>query len=68
MVIAKKSEAEIAKALQSNKRPDLLFALKQELHLYKQYQLQIAACDVEVEKAIQQSINKDENRKQLKSS
>ena len=62
----KKSEAEIAKALQSNKRPDLLFALKQELHLYKQYQLQIAACDVEVEKAIQQSIDTDENKKQLK--
>ncbi len=62
----RKSEEEIAKALQSNKRPDLLFALKQELHLYKQYQLQIADCDMEVQKAIQQSINTDESRQQLK--
>ncbi len=64
----KKSEAEIAKALQSNKRPDYLFALQQELHLYKQYQQQITACDIEIEKAILQSINTDENKKQLKTS
>jgi transposase len=62
----KKSEVEIAKALQSNKRPDYLFALKQELHLYKQYQKQITACDIEIEKAIRQSINTNENKKQLK--
>ena len=62
----KKSEAEITKAMQSNKRPDYLFALKQELHLYKQYQQQIAACDIEIEKAIQLSINTDDNKKQLK--
>ena len=62
----KKTEAEIAKALQSNKRPDYLFALKQELQLYKQYQLQIAACDIEIEKAMQLSICMDENKKTLK--
>jgi len=62
----KKSEAEIAKALQSNKRPDYLFALQQELHLYKQYQQQITACDIEIEKAIRQSINQDEDKKHLK--
>ena len=61
----KKSEAEIAKALQSNKRPDYLFALSQELHLYKQYQQQIAVCDIEIEKMIQQQIQTDENRKAL---
>ena len=52
----KKSEAEIAKALQSNKRPDLLFALRQELDLYKQYQNKIADCDVEIGKLLNQSI------------
>jgi transposase len=61
----KKSAAEIAKALQSNKRPDYLFALKQELYLYKQFQQQIAACDIEIEKMIQQQIQTDENRKTL---
>jgi transposase len=61
----KKSEAEIAKALQSNKRPDYLFALSQELHLYKQYQQQIAVCDIEIEKMIQQQIQTDENRTTL---
>jgi transposase len=64
----KKSEAEIARALQSNKRPDYLFALQQELHLYKQYQQQMTACDIEIEKAIRQSINTDENKKLLKTS
>ena len=34
----KKSEEELAKSLQSNKRPDYLFALKQELHLPTQYE------------------------------
>lgn len=63
-----KSEAEIAKALESNKRPDYLFALQQELHLYKQYQQQMTACDIEIEKSILQSINTDENKKQLKTS
>jgi len=62
----KKSEAEIAKALQSNKRPDYLFALTQELQLYRQYQQQIAACDVEIEKAMRLSICRDENRKNLR--
>ena len=61
----KKSETEIAKALQSNKRPDYLFALCQELHLYKQYQQQIAVCDIEIEKMIQRQIQTDENRKAL---
>lgn len=64
----KKTEAEIARALQSIKRPDYLFALRQELHLYKQYQQQIASCDIEIEKAIQQSIATDENKKLLKAS
>jgi len=64
----KKTEAEIAKALQSNKRPDYLFALAQELHLYKQYQLQIAGCDTEIEKVIQRAIPNDKDRKNLQAS
>jgi transposase len=64
----KKSEAEIANELQSNKRPDYFFALQQELHLYKQYQQQLTVCDIEIEKAVLPSINSDENKKQLKTS
>jgi transposase len=52
----KKSKEEIAKALQSNKRADYLFALKQELSLYQEYQKQITACDAEIEKAIHAAI------------
>jgi transposase len=64
----KKSEAEIAKALQSNRRPDYLFALGQELLLYKQYQYQIQICDLEIEKAIQAVISTNENATNLKTS
>lgn len=62
----RKSEEELARALQSNKRPDYLFALKQELHLYKQIQKQLADCDVEIEKMLQQVISSDEKRKHLR--
>ena len=64
----RKTEAEIAKALQSNRRPDYLFALRQELHLYKQYQEQLTGCDIEIERAILQSINTNESKQQLKAS
>lgn len=62
----KKSEAEIAKALQSNKRADCMFVLKQELYLHKQYQQQIVECDTEIEKMIQASIPVEESRRDLK--
>ena len=52
----KKSEEEIAKALQSNGRADFLFALKQQLHMYKEYQKEIAACDVQIGNFINTSI------------
>jgi transposase len=61
----KKTAEEIAKALQSNKRPDYLFALQQEFMLYKQYQQQIMACDVEIEKAMQMPIQADEGKRSL---
>ena len=48
----KKSEEEIAKALQSNGRKDYLFALKQELEMYHHLQTKIKLCDIEIEKMI----------------
>jgi len=43
------SEAEIAKALTGNYRPEHLFSLKQALELYDFYNQQIQACDTEIE-------------------
>jgi transposase len=62
----KKSAQEIAKALQSNERADFLFGLKQELDLYKHLQQQIADCDIEIEKILQQAINSDAKKKDLR--
>lgn len=62
----RKSKDEIAKALQSNGRADFLFALQQEFDLYKTFQLKIEACDLEIEKMLNQSIGKDESKKNLK--
>lgn len=45
----KKSEADIAKALTGNYRPEHLFSLKQALELYDFYNRQIKACDIEIE-------------------
>jgi transposase len=44
------SEEQIAKSLEGNWRPELLFVLGQELDTYDTYQRKIAECDVEVEK------------------
>lgn len=60
----KKSEEEIAKALQSNGRKDYLFALQQELEMYQTLQTKITACDVEIERMLNDQINNDENKKQ----
>ena len=62
----RKSKEEIAKALQSNGRVDFLFALQQEFELYKIFQQKIEDCDLEIEKMLNHSISKDENRKNLK--
>lgn len=45
----KKSEEQIAKALQGNYKPEHLFVLKQALAQYDFYQQQIQECDVEME-------------------
>jgi len=60
----RKSEEEIAKALQSNGRKDYLFALQQELEMYEVYQQKIQQCDVEIEKLMRETIDNDDNKKQ----
>jgi transposase len=43
------SREEIAKSLEGNWRPELLFLLKQEVEMYDTYQQRIAECDRELE-------------------
>jgi len=61
----KKSEEEIAKALQSNNRQDYLFVLKQELRKYQYAQQLIIECDIEIKKLLDEFINQDEVKKSL---
>ena len=60
----RKSEQEIAKALQYNGREDYLFALKQEWDSYKYVQAQVAQTDTEIEKLLKRLIDKSEDKKQ----
>jgi len=60
----KKSEQEIAKALQSNGRKDLLFSLTHEYELYQIFQGKISECDKQIQKLLNEQINNDENKKQ----
>lgn len=60
----RRSEQEIAKALQSNGRQDYLFALKQELDTYDHLQLKIQQCDIQIEQFLNQIIDNDDNKKQ----
>jgi transposase len=62
----RKSEEEIAKALQSNGRKDYLFALKQEYQIYKELQDKIIDCDQEINKFMDDYINKNSALKSLK--
>ena len=59
----KKTEEEIAKALQSNGRKDYLFALQQELEMYELFQNKIQKCDIEIEKMLKRTIRQDANKK-----
>ena len=61
----RKSEEEIAKALQSNNRTDYLFVLKQELHKYQDAQQLIIECDIEIKKLLDEFINQDDVKKSL---
>lgn len=60
----KKSEEEIAKALQTNGRKDYLFALQQELEMYNHIQSKIVLCDIEIEKMLNDTINNDDDKRQ----
>ncbi len=60
----RKSEAEIAKALQSNGRKDYLFALQQELETYDHLQRKIDQCDIEIEKMLDEIIQSNDDKKQ----
>ena len=60
----RKSEEEIARALQSNGRKDYLFALRQELDIYDHLQKKIEQCDVEIKKMLDEIINSDDNKRQ----
>jgi len=44
------SHYEIAKSLEGNWRPELVFVLQQEVDLYDSYQQRIAECDQQIEK------------------
>ncbi len=50
----KRSEAEIAAALNGDYRTEHIFVLQQELQLYDTYQAQISACDRQIEECLTQ--------------
>jgi transposase len=60
----KKSENEIAKALQYNGRNDYLFALSQEWDSYKHLQQQIKDTDRQINLLLKNIIDKDDHKKQ----
>ncbi|MBF9255766.1 IS110 family transposase [Pontibacter sp. 172403-2] len=62
----RKSKEEIARALHGNGRRDLLFALSQELEIYKVLQEKIAACDEAIEKLLLEQIEAHEEKRELK--
>lgn len=60
----RKSEEEIATALQFNGRKDYLFALKQEWDSYKHLQQQIMDTDLQIDRLLKEFIEKDDHKKQ----
>lgn len=60
----KKSEEEIAKALQTNGRKDYLFALKHEYEMYLNLQSKITECDMEIERILNEQIEDDDEKRQ----
>jgi hypothetical protein len=61
----RKSKEEIARALNSNGREDYLFALTQEYELFQILQNKISACDVEIEKVINEQIATSDTKSSL---
>ena len=60
----RKSEEEIAKALQFNGRKDYLFALQQEWNSYQHLQQQIQDTDVQIDQLLKEFIDNDHHKKQ----
>lgn len=60
----RKSEQEIAKALQSNGRKDLLFSLTHEYELYQIFQRKISESDKQIQKLLNEQIKNDDNKRQ----
>ncbi len=60
----KKSEEEIAKALQTNGRKDYLFALTHEYNMYQNLQSAIKDCDIEIEKMLNEHISNNDDKRQ----
>jgi len=60
----RKSEDEIAKALQYNGRQDYLFALKQEWEGYQYIQQQISQTDSQINNLLKNIVEKSEDKKQ----
>jgi transposase len=61
----KKSETEIAKALQSNGRKDYLFALQQEHQMYHELQQKIKLCDAQMKQFIETQFEQTPATKEL---
>ncbi len=62
----RKSKEEIAQALHGNGRRDLLFALSQELDMYKVLQEKIVSCDQAIEQLLKVQIDSVEGKRELK--
>ncbi|UKJ06942.1 IS110 family transposase [Solitalea lacus] len=60
----RKSEHELALALQSNGRADYLFALQQELETYDYLQEKVLQCDVKIGEQLEKIIGNDPNKNQ----
>lgn len=60
----RKSEEEIAKALQFNGRKDYLFALQQEWNSYKHLGQQLTETDLQIDQLLKALIDKDDHKKQ----
>jgi transposase len=58
----KRTEADIARALYGNWRVELLFGLKQALHLYEFYQKQLRQCETQIEACLRALKDKSDGR------
>jgi len=60
----RKSEDEIAKALETNGRQDYLFGLRQELDMYEMFQKKVSECDIEIKKLLDKIIDENDSKRQ----